>query len=130
MCILVVEDEDIVREILVEELNFQGFDVCQSHSGDHATDLIKNPPRVFSLLITDINMPGQRNGIEVAQLMHLHSPSVPIIFITGRPDISNFARPLASNEVLLRKPFAMSELTQVVTRMLDGSHHHPGRQSG
>ena len=118
MCILIVEDEDFVREILVDELDFQGFDVCEARSGDHATDLIQNPPRVFSLLITGINMPGQRNGIEVAQLMRLHSPSVPIIFITGRPDIPNFARPLETNEFLLRKPFGMSELMQVVTQML------------
>ena len=119
MCILVVEDEDFVREILVDELDSQGFDVCEAHSGDHAADLIQNPPKVFSLLITDINMPGQRNGIEVAQLMRLHSPSVPIIFITGRPDILNFARPLETNEVLLRKPFGMSDLMQLVARMLD-----------
>ena len=124
MCILLVDDEELVREILADELDFRGYEVCEAYSGDYAADLIQNSPAAFSLLITDINMPGQRDGLEVARLMRLRCPSIPIIFITGRPDISNFAGPLGANEFLLRKPFGLQELSRVVARMLDGSHNH------
>jgi DNA-binding response OmpR family regulator len=84
MCILLVDDEDLIREILAYELDFQGFEVCEAETGDQAAALIKNPPKAFSLLITDIHMSGNTNGIEVGRLMRLHHPALPIIYTTGR----------------------------------------------
>lgn len=122
MCILLVEDEDLVREVLADGLNSQGFEVCEACSGDHAADLIQNPSRAFSLLITDINMTGQRDGIEVARLMRLRWSSIPIIFITGGSNL-NLAGSIGTNEVFLRKPFSLQELTQVA-RMLNRSQNN------
>jgi CheY-like chemotaxis protein len=72
MCVLVVEDEALVRDILVEALSSYGHDVCEASTGDAAAVLIETPPKTFTLLITDIHMPGQRDGIEVARLMRQH----------------------------------------------------------
>jgi DNA-binding response OmpR family regulator len=80
MCILLVEDEGIIRELLTDELDSQGFEVCETETGDQAAVLIKHPPQAFSLLITDIHMPGSTDGVEVGRLMRLHHPAVPIIY--------------------------------------------------
>jgi hypothetical protein len=53
--ILLVKDEEPIREIVAEELMFRGFDVGEAETGDHATSLIDNPPWEFELLITDVD---------------------------------------------------------------------------
>jgi DNA-binding response OmpR family regulator len=118
MCILLVDDEDLIREILAGELGFHGFEVCEAETGDRAVHMIKNPPKVFSLLITDIHMPGNTNGIEVGRVMRRHHPRLPIIYTTGRPDSFNAIGPLGPKEVLVAKPFSTTEIVDVVRRLL------------
>jgi CheY-like chemotaxis protein len=83
MCILIVEDEALIRDLLVEALASHGHEVCEAATGDQAVALIENPSKAFTLLITDLHMPGQRDGVEVARLMRQHHPSLPI---STRPD--------------------------------------------
>ncbi len=64
----------------------------------------------------------QRNGMEVARLMRLRHPAMPIIYATGRPDALNAAGPLGPNEALVRKPFRLAELMRAVRQLL----HRPG----
>jgi DNA-binding response OmpR family regulator len=119
MCILLVEDEPLIRAIVADELAFQGFEVCEAETGDVAATLIENPPTAFSLLITDIHMPGQLNGIGVARLMRRRYPSVSIIYTSGRPDVLHALKPLGPKEALVAKPFTLSELMPIVRQLLD-----------
>ena len=66
MCILVVEDEPLIRMIVVEELEDAGFHVCEAASGDDAVSYLESPPAPLTMLITDIHMPGKLSGIEIA----------------------------------------------------------------
>jgi DNA-binding response OmpR family regulator len=118
MCILLVDDEDLIREILADELDFQGFEVCKAETGDQAAVVIKNPPKALSLLITDIHMPGKMDGIEVGRLMRLHHPALPIIYTTGRPDRFSAIGPLGPKEVLVAKPYTPTAIMDVVRRLL------------
>ena len=118
MCILLVEDEDLIREIVADELDFQGFEVCEARTGDDAAGLIENPPKVFSLLITDIHMPGRRDGIEVARLMRQRHPMLPIIYTTGRPDMLNAPRHLGWREFVLVKPYSPAHLLRMIRQLL------------
>jgi DNA-binding response OmpR family regulator len=118
MCILLVDDEGLIREILADELDFQGFEVCEAETGDQAAALIKNPPKVFSLLITDVHMPGNMDGIEVARLMRLHHPGLPIIYTTGRPDTFDAVGPLGPKEILVAKPYTPMAIVDVIRRLL------------
>jgi DNA-binding response OmpR family regulator len=118
LCILLVEDEALVRDILAEELVEAGFEVLQAENGDEAARLIETGAAVFTLLITDIHMPGALSGRAVAQLMHRHNPCVPVIYITGRPDIFEGMGPLGENEAILSKPFRPSELLRKARGLL------------
>ena len=124
MCILLVEDEWLIREVFAEELLEAGFEVHEAENSDRAAALIEARPEQFSLLMTDIHMPGRLDGIEVARLLRKRRPDVPVIYMTGRPDALNGVRPLGARDVLLRKPFALSELLAATRRLLDGSDHH------
>lgn len=99
MCILVVEDEFLIRFLLTEILVGAGFGVCEAPNGDQAAPLIEAPPEPFSLLITDIHMPGQLDGFAVANLMRTRHPGVPIIYTTGRPDVFDSMGPLREQPV-------------------------------
>jgi len=118
MCVLIVENEALIRDILVEQLCSHGHDVCEAHTGDDAAVLIENPPKVFTLLITDIHMPGQRDGIEVGRLMRRHHPSVPIIYTTGRSDALAAIGVPGSRDAVVPKPYTPSQIIDVVRQLL------------
>ena len=65
MCVLIVEDEPLIRCLLAEEIAEAGFEVCQAENGDAAARLIQERPAPFTLLITDVQMPGKRDGLAV-----------------------------------------------------------------
>ena len=118
MCILVVEDESLIRLIMVEELTDLGYDVCEADSGDIAADIINEHSCAVSMLVTDIHMPGSLDGFAVASLVREHYPDAPIIFTTGRPDVAHGFANLRDNDALLSKPFLPSELIAMIGRLL------------
>ena len=118
MCILLVEDEWLIRAILAEELVNSGFTVCEAGDGDQASVLIAKDATVFSLLVTDIHMPGSLDGIGVARLLRVRRPDIPVIYTTGRPDVLNSLGPLGDKEALLPKPYELSSLLALVRRLL------------
>src|SRR5690348_4399438 len=118
MCVLIVEDEVLIRDILVEGVRSHGHEACEASTGDEAALLIEHPPRAFTLLITDIHMPGQRDGIEVARLMRQHYPAVPIIYTTGRSEALAAIGPLGPRDAVVPKPYAPSQILNVVRQLL------------
>ena len=118
MCILLVEDEPLIRRILAEELAEAGFEVREAETGEQAAALIAAAPTSFTVLVTDIHMPGSLDGIELARLLRAQRPDIPIIYTTGRPDTLDSTGHLGARNVLIAKPFAPSYLLAVVHRLL------------
>ena len=112
--------------MLAEELTDGGFAVREAENGDQASALIAQDPAAFSLLVTDIHMPGNLDGIEVARLLRERRPDLPVIYTTGRPDVLNALQPLGAMEVLLRKPFVLSDLLAAVRRLLGEGNGQAG----
>ena len=117
MCILVVEDEPLIRLIVVEELIDHGYEVREAESGDVAANIITSDVHV-SMLITDLHMPGKLDGFAVASLVRAHHPHAPIIFTTGRPDVARSLVKLRGRDALLSKPFVPSELLAMISQRL------------
>ena len=118
MCILLVEDEWLIRTMMAMEMMDGGFAVREAENGDQALALISQDPSVFSLLVTDIHMPGSLDGIGVARLLRQRRPDIPVIYTTGRPDVLNSHRLLEGKDVLLCKPFESTDLLAAVRRLL------------
>ena len=116
MCILLVEDDALIRLLLSEELVDAGYEVQEAANGTQAAELIRHPPAQYSLLITDIHMPGEMGGIEVAGLLRRTHPDLPIIYTTGRPDVVGTLGP---HDTLVAKPFTPSMLLGVVRRLVE-----------
>ena len=118
MCILLVEDEWLIRTMVAEELADGGFAVLEARNGNQASVLIAQDPDVFTLLVTDIHMPGSLNGIGVARRLRARRPDIPVIYITVRPDVLDDLGPLGARDVVLQKPFELSTLLHTIRQLL------------
>jgi DNA-binding response OmpR family regulator len=90
-----------------------GFEILEASGGAEACRLVEDPDNV-RLIITDLNMPDV-DGIAVAHWARRHHPEVPVLFVSGRPDL------LASLVIpycYLAKPFSIAQLTKAVGELL------------
>ena len=129
MCSRLVEDEWLIRSMVAEELAEGGFKVYEAENGDQALTLIAQDPAVFTLLVTDIHMPGSLNCIEVARLLRARRPDVPVIYTTGRPDVLHALQPLGGKQIVLQKPFELSALLYTVRQLLNRGDDHRTRNA-
>jgi signal transduction histidine kinase/CheY-like chemotaxis protein len=115
--LLVVEDQDIVREFVVESLRMGGHTVLEARCGTEALQLIgENRDRV-QLVVSDVMMPGMR-GKELAVRARALCPSIRVLFMTGYAEgtIGNDG-PEGRDEVIM-KPFAPEDLEARVVSLL------------
>lgn len=118
MCVLLVEDEPLIREIMAESLQDAGFEVVEAMTGDEAVVLIRAEPERFRVLVTDFHMPGQTDGAAVATCMREHCPGIPVLIASGRPEVFQSCWRTKLGYKLLRKPYGPNELVGLVRRML------------
>jgi two-component system, cell cycle sensor histidine kinase and response regulator CckA len=104
--VLLVEDDDPVRELIGRALRANGFEVVTAASGEEALEVDAH----VDLLLSDVMLPNQ-NGFEVAHQIHSRSPHIPIVFMSGYYDqaVAEAAH-LDINSTILQKPFAMADL--------------------
>ncbi|MDO5033044.1 response regulator transcription factor [Corynebacterium sp.] len=108
MKILVVDDEQAVRESLRRSLRFNGYDVSLAADGVEAVELVskENP----DLLILDVMMPNM-DGLEVCRTLRSGGWDHPILMLTARDGVSDRVAGLdAGADDYLPKPFALEEL--------------------
>ena len=118
MRVLLVEDEFLIREIMSESLRDAGYEVVDVENGQVAVELMRQPPKQFSLLVTDFHMPGDVDGSQVASKLRETHPSIPVIIVSGRPDVMKASWQTQFGYRLLKKPFLPSDLTKLVRSMI------------
>ena len=116
-CVLLVEDEGLIRLTLAETLEDAGYTVVAAENGDVACSLLKGRDG-FDVLLTDIQMPGSADGIDVARDFHARHPDRPVVFMTGRPDMLSRMGGLSCCERLLRKPFGSAQMLNAIQCLL------------
>ena len=121
--ILLVEDEFLIRLAIAETLEDEGFEVVQAETGDAAHALLEAELAFgtgFDVLLTDINLPGARNGLRLAEEARAMLPGLRVIYATGRPDTMAGAR-MGPHDAFLPKPYGPAEVLHVLRRTLDGN---------
>lgn len=117
--ILVVDDEEGIRDIAVNHLEELGYTTLAADNGDHAIEVLKQHPEV-DLLFCDVIMPGDQTGFQVAHTAHQTNPALKILLTSGytkKHDKDQYSESLADN--LLNKPYNFEELAFAVRRALD-----------
>ena len=113
--ILLVDDDNSVREVTAAMLRESGFDVMEASSGGAAIEMIQHIQPIH-LLVIDFAMPGM-SGVEAAKLIRVRFPSLPILFITGFADRSLAG--VADTDVV-GKPFLNDEFVRKVRLAVAG----------
>lgn len=116
--ILVVEDDESVRELAVRNLQRLGYAVLSAPDGRMAIETARNG-KTIDLLFTDVVMPGM-NGAELANRIRMERRDIKVLFVSGYP--ADHLRDFAfGNEdvMLLRKPYTRAQLAQHVRAVLD-----------
>lgn len=118
MCVLVVEDEFLIRCLLVEELKAVGLTVLEASTAGEAIDMLRTIHPPLRVLVTDIHMPGRKDGVDLAAYVKERLPEVPIFFTTGRPDVLDGTGIPGKNETLIGKPYSFTELALHVAAII------------
>jgi DNA-binding NtrC family response regulator len=102
--VLVVDDEEAVRESLSVVLTREGYSVSAAESGEEALRLLKERP--IQLIISDHNMPNM-SGVELLKLVRERHPHILRIMLTGDPDPQTIIRSINEGEVyrFIKKPW-------------------------
>lgn len=113
--ILVVEDNDDVRELAVSMLGLAGYEVLAASSGEHALAVLEQLETV-DLLFTDVIMPGGMNGLQLVERVREKWPNLPVLLTTGyMSELSHQAKPTLD---ILAKPYKHSDLLERVRAAL------------
>jgi DNA-binding NtrC family response regulator len=113
--ILIVEDEEVIRELLREHLSDLGFEVISASNADEARKIIASREAI-ELVLTDVNMPGSMDGAELAKWLDSYAPSMPVILVSGK---ASFPSNASAKRLFLRKPFQLSDLEDRIRKLLD-----------
>lgn len=109
MRILIAEDEDLIRDVVVDILQAHGHDVMEADSGELALQLCAEAAP--ELLVTDIRLAGNLSGWDIALKCREANPGVPIIYVTGYTHAA--PRPV-SGSIMLQKPFRLERLLEAM----------------
>jgi CheY-like chemotaxis protein len=112
--ILIVEDEVLIRMFMRDVFEEVGFKTREAANGDEALELLKTEE--FSVLVTDIEMPGTMTGLDLARTVETKWPRTGLVLISGRTLPSPDGMPAKAR--FIAKPWQMETLLQVVREVL------------
>ncbi len=126
--ILLVEDEEQVRELARRVLERVGYTVLAAPDAEAATAIADRHPGHIHLLVTDMLLP-QLSGRELAARLSIHRPAIKVLYVSGTRDASIARlRLLEPGTELLEKPFSLDRLLRSVRQAL-GDPEGAGRQA-
>ena len=115
--ILVIDDEAIVRMLVVEILESAGHSVVDADSAERALQLLDSGE--FDLIVSDVIMPGL-SGLELLQRVQVQRASLPVILVTGAGTYETLSQALTRGAAgLVTKPFAHADLVSAVADALE-----------
>jgi putative two-component system response regulator len=113
--VLVIDDEAVVRDLMVEILERAGYEVVGAETAERALQLLNE----VSVVVSDIVMPGL-TGIELLDEVRNRRPSMPVVLVTGAGTYENLSEAVARGvDGFVMKPFSHAELQRAVTAAIE-----------
>jgi len=110
--ILVVEDDALIREFVVEALREEGYVVTHVANGEEA--LAWCGRQAADVLITDVKLPGDIDGWQIAERCREHDPELPVIYATGFSPVAPSPVP---GSLILQKPYRPEDIVRAARRV-------------
>jgi CheY-like chemotaxis protein len=119
--ILVVEDEELVRQVTCKMLEMKGYKVMEAASGPAASALSEQHRGAIQLLLTDVLMP-EMSGKDLAQHLALRRPEIKVLFMSGHTENAIVHHGVLTPGIaFIQKPFRLETLVHKVREVLDAS---------
>jgi CheY-like chemotaxis protein len=112
--VLVVDDEEDLRDIMRRMLERRGFATLAAGEPDEATSICRDQPGEINALIADLTLPGVSGG-DLAKTIRDMRPGIAVVFVSGLPkDIAVSKGQITEEDVLVKKPFTADALLQAL----------------
>lgn len=120
--ILVLEDDEIIRSLLVDVLEDFGALVTSFASADQGMIFLERAANPVDLIVSDIQMPGLLSGYDLSKVVAHRWPSLPVVLTSGNPVM---AQQLSASVRFLAKPWSTERLLDCVQcALVQGSSGH------
>lgn len=117
--ILIVDDEEGLREGLSKLLKTEGYAVLSAESGEQALKILQHAH--IDLVLTDMRMP-EMDGIELLKKIREQHPGIGVIILTGYGQIESYIEAMNFGAIeYVSKPFKVNELKFIVNKVLNNS---------
>ncbi|TNF08261.1 MAG: response regulator, partial [Gammaproteobacteria bacterium] len=111
--ILLVEDEQALLLACATWLRSLGYEVTTAENGEQALSLFREAGAHFDLLLTDVVMPGEVDGIQLAEEAKKHDPKIKVVYMSGFTGLVA-SETLFARDNLLTKPFRKRDLGRII----------------
>lgn len=116
--ILVIDDEDMLRDVLKEVLEMVGYSALFARSGMEGLQLFKENQDRIRLVLLDVLMP-EMSGLETHTAIKSISPDMKFIFMSGFPDKEALSlQELSEDYIFVKKPFSVQEIISQIKKLL------------
>lgn len=112
---LIVDDEPAIRTFLSLILRAEGFETLEAGSAPQAFKLVEKLKGAIDLVVTDVVMPGDMNGLDLAYAIRRQFHSIPLILISGFPGWNEKRSPEFS---FIEKPFERANILETARRLV------------
>jgi DNA-binding NtrC family response regulator len=116
--VLVVEDREKVREFVCRALKRLGYQLLEAENSTSALESLQTNNKI-DLMFSDISMPGEMNGLDLAEYISPRFPSLKILLTTGMESRLEEYRKMEITFPLLRKPYSIEKLAISIRSVLD-----------
>jgi two-component system, response regulator PdtaR len=116
--VLVVEDEPLVRMVAADAISDRGIMAWEAGDAVEALQVLDAHPQI-GLLFTDVRMPGEMDGLKLAEKVSAEHPDVGLIVTSGQVHVPD--EELPDHGTFLPKPYRTERLVNLIEEKLDGS---------
>lgn len=117
--VVLIDDNDDVRETVAEALKSLGYRVTEAASGDEALSLLESRAGEFDVVVTDIVMPGKVDGLALGRIVRKRWPKLAVLLTTGfAGDTDNGSDGGTAEFSVLTKPYRKQELARILRSVL------------
>ena len=120
--VLIVDDEPVLREVSALALGIAGYSVLEAETADAALDILRSG-QIVDLVFTDVQMPGQVNGLALGRIVDAKWPRVKLIVTSGSVLVR--AADMPEGGRFLPKPYTLASLTELVSELTAYSQARP-----
>ena len=116
--VLVVDDEEDLRDIMRRMLERRGFDALMAGDSEQAVEVCRVHPEEIDVLVTDLGLPGASGG-ELSRAATALRPRMGVVYISGLPkDIAVSKGLIAEDALLVKKPFTSDLLIEALHQVI------------